>query len=132
MHLNQPYQPRLCVCNSKESLVHNEASETNLDAYKTIYTNLFMFRFILLSTVYCALQTLYYTHRQYYYPRFIVPYRLYTIRIGSIIIRGLLFFIDFILYVSAVLLSAVYCALQTLYYTYRQTPTQQFLNSYIF
>ena len=37
----------------------------------------------------------------YYYPRFIVPYRLYTIRIGSIIIRGLLCLIDFILYVSA-------------------------------
>ena len=27
------YQPRLCVCNSKESLVHNEASKANLDGY---------------------------------------------------------------------------------------------------
>ena len=36
MHLNQPYQPRLCVGDSKESLVHNEASKANLDAYKSI------------------------------------------------------------------------------------------------
>ena len=36
MLLNQPYQPRLCVCNSKESLVHDEASKANLDAYKRI------------------------------------------------------------------------------------------------
>ena len=34
IYLNQPYQPRLCVCNSKESLVHSEASKANLDAYK--------------------------------------------------------------------------------------------------
>ena len=30
------YQPRLCVCKSKESLVHNEAIKANLDAYKRI------------------------------------------------------------------------------------------------
>ena len=44
MHLNQPYQPRLCVCNSKESLAHNEASKANLDAYKRIILNAAIFR----------------------------------------------------------------------------------------
>ena len=30
------YQPRLCVCNFKESLVRNEASKANLDESKRI------------------------------------------------------------------------------------------------
>ena len=37
MHFNKLFWPRLCVFNSKESLLHNEASKAYLDAHKRIF-----------------------------------------------------------------------------------------------
>ena len=34
MHLNEPFTPRSCVCNSKESSLPNEARKANLDAHR--------------------------------------------------------------------------------------------------
>ena len=37
MYFNKPFWPRLCVFNSKESLLHNEARKAYLDVHKRIF-----------------------------------------------------------------------------------------------